>query len=151
MEFINYKQEYFEEYFSMSKTLFSGYSGKELRKDLDHAIRSEKHEAFFAKDNGIIPGFVNVSIRTDYVEGATGSPVGYIEALFVKPEFRKKGIAGKLFEVAEEWALKKGCTQMGSDTWVSNKGSRAFHLRMGFKEDDILVHFIKDIHSTRDQ
>ncbi len=150
MEFLKYTPACFDDYFEMSMELFPAYSEKELRKDLEHAIGSEKHEAFFAGDKGRLLGFVNVSLRTDYVEGATGSPVGYIEALFVKPEFRNKGIAAKLCRLAEEWALMKGCTEMGSDTWESNHKSRAFHLSIGFREDDVLVHFIKDIEPASD-
>ncbi|MEX0287667.1 MAG: aminoglycoside 6'-N-acetyltransferase [Flavobacteriaceae bacterium] len=145
MEYSKYKAHFFEEYFEMAKVLFPNYSRKELKKDLEHAVSSEKHETFFAIQKETIMGFVNVSVRSDYVEGATSSPVGYLEALFVKPEFRKQGIAKYLSEIAEKWAVAQGCSQMGSDTWDWNKSSIEFHKKIGFKEEDILVHFIKDI------
>ena len=145
MDYIKYKSEYFETYFEMAKELFPNYSRKELRKDLDHAIASVKNEAFFAIQAEQIMGFVNVSVRSDYVEGATSTPVGYLEALYVKPEFRDQGIARDLCVQAETWAMENGCTQMGSDTWDWNKASIEFHKKLGFKEEDILVHFIKDI------
>ncbi len=34
---------------------------------------------------------------------------------------------------------------MGSDSWEWNKATVAFHQKIGFKEEDTLVHFIKDI------
>ena len=145
MEYIKYTSDLFEEYFEMAKSLFPNYSRIALRKDLEHATSSEKHEAFFALQDNLIMGFVNVSVRSDYVEGATSSPVGYLEALFVKPEFRGQGVAKGLCITAEKWALEKGCSQMGSDTWDWNKTSIEFHKKIGFMEEDILVHFIKDI------
>lgn len=140
-----YQESYFEAYFDMAKTLFPDYAVNALLKDLKYAITSENHEAFFAVKGDSLLGFVNVSIRTDYVEGASSSPVGYLEALYVKPQIRNKGIARALCRKAENWAKSRGCTQMGSDTWVTNSNSRRFHLSIGFKEEDILVHFIKEI------
>lgn len=129
----------------MAKELFPDYSKNQLRKDLEKAVVSEKHETFFAREKDALLGFVQVSIRSDYVEGATSSPVGYLEAIYVKPEHRKKDIAKKLCRIAEQWASEKGCTQMGSDTWEWNKKSIAFHLHIGYKKEDTLVHFIKEI------
>ena len=145
MRFTTYRKSYFEEYYEMAKALFPNYSRKELKKDLEHTINSQKHETFFAIHNETIMAFVIVSVRVDYVEGATSSPVGYLEALFVKPEFRNRGVAKELCMIAEKWAVERGCSQMGSDTWDWNQNSIAFHKKMGFKEEDILVHFIKDL------
>ncbi len=129
----------------MSLELFPGYSIDHLERDLLQVIESANQETFFAKSREGIIGFINVSIRHDYVEGSNSSPVGYIEAIFIKPDYRKHGVARRLVDLGEKWVLQKGCTQMGSDTWASNEHSRKFHLGLGFKEEDTLVHYIKDI------
>ncbi|NAS10710.1 aminoglycoside 6'-N-acetyltransferase [Poritiphilus flavus] len=145
MEFKNYHKSYYESWFNMLSELFKDSSADEIRKSLDQTIQSEKEEVFFAVENESPVGFITVSLRTEYVEGCTSSPVGYIESVFVQAAFRKGGVAKKLFSLAEAWAKKQGCRELGSDTWVWNKDAVAFHLKLGFKEEDTLVHFIKDI------
>lgn len=44
-------------------------------------IKSANQHIFIAKFDGNYLGFIQLSIRTDYVEGATSSPVVYIEGL----------------------------------------------------------------------
>ena len=90
-------------------------------------------------------GFAYFTIRTDYVEGAKQSPTGYLEGIFVEESYRKMGVAKKFIQLGEAWVKSKGCTQLGSDTWLSDTNSRRFHKKMGFWEEDELVHFLKDI------
>ena len=145
IKYTTYEDHYFEDYFELANKLFPDYSKKQLKMDLQHAINAANQETFFAVEDERLLGFVNVSIRKDYVEGATSSPVGYLEALYIIPQSRMEGIAKQLCQQAENWAKTQGCSQMGSDTWLTNSNSRAFHLKIGFKEEDILVHYIKDI------
>lgn len=90
-------------------------------------------------------GFVTLSIRRDYVDGSKTSPVGYVEGLYVKNKYRKTGIAKNLVKIGEKWMKAKGCKEVGSDTWLWNKESQKFHKKLGFKQTNILVHFIKKI------
>ncbi|RKN80102.1 aminoglycoside 6'-N-acetyltransferase [Ulvibacterium marinum] len=145
IEYIKFNKAHFSEWRKMSLELFPGYATDHLERDLLQVIESDNQETFFAKDKEGIIGFINVSIRYDYVEGSNSSPVGYIEAIFIKPDYRKHGVARKLVDLGEQWVLEKGCTQMGSDTWASNKHARKFHLGLGFKEEDTLVHYIKNL------
>jgi len=83
--------------------------------------------------------FLSLSLRGDYVEGTDSSPVGYIEGLYVKPEFRRRGIAEKLVDYAKEWSEKYGCVELGSDCPLENTGSQAFHNNVGFTESNRIV------------
>src|SRR3569832_2841233 len=38
-------------------------------------------------------GFIEGSIRTDYVNGTESSPVGFVEGVYVVPAWRRQGIA----------------------------------------------------------
>lgn len=52
---------------------------------------------FIVRDaNGRGLGFAEASIRTDYVNGTSTSPVAYLEGLYVAPEARGKGVARSL-------------------------------------------------------
>lgn len=90
-------------------------------------------------------GFIHISIRTDYVEGATTAQVGYIEALYVIPGYQQLGIGKKLLRAGEEWSRQKGCRQLASDTELTNKAGIAFHKSAGFDEVNRVICFIKNI------
>ena len=100
---------------------------------------------YLVKDKDKYVAFVHVSIRNDYVEGSNDSPVAYIEAIYVKPNYQKRGIARMLVNVAENWAMQKGLRQLASDTPIDNKTSIKFHKKVGFTEVERVVCFIKDI------
>lgn len=53
-------------------------------------------------------------MRHDYVEGTDSSPVGYLEGIFVKEEFRNKNYAKNLLKKCEKWAKEKGCSEFAS-------------------------------------
>lgn len=136
----------FGEWLEMRKILWPNNSEKELRKEMENISASKNQEVFVGiGDNEKYAGFVEVSIRNDYEIGATARSIGYIEGIFVKKYFRKMGVAKKLIQLAERWAKEKGCKEMGSDTRPRNKKSREFHKKMGYKETDIIVHFIKKL------
>jgi aminoglycoside 6'-N-acetyltransferase I len=100
---------------------------------------------YLAKTNNEIIGFIFLSIRTEYVEGSSISPVGYIEGIYVREKFRKKGIGRRLYEKAKLWLQSKGIQEIGSDTEIDNQTSILFHKRLGFEEASQNIHFIKQI------
>jgi aminoglycoside 6'-N-acetyltransferase I len=134
------------DWLEMALALWS-YESKEDMEALFHTLfTSENDEMLMCRtDSGIAVGFANISIRKEYVEGSNSSPVGYIEGIYVKPEFRKQGIAKKFVELAEDWSRKRGCAELGSDTEVENIESQKFHRNIGFDRESHIVHFIKRI------
>jgi len=97
------------------------------------------HEGLFKNEflyieNDEAVAFLSLSLRNDYVEGTDSSPVGYIEGIYVAPDFRRKGIAEKLINHAKEWSMKFGCTELASDCDIDNTSSQAFHTGVGFTE-----------------
>lgn len=108
-------------------------------------IDSENEICYLAKDQEKYIGFLHVGIRNDYVEGASALPIAYVEAVYVKPEYRKKGIAKTLFKMAEDWAKLKGLQQIASDTSTNNATSIHFHKKSGFVEVERIVCFIKEL------
>ena len=53
-------------------------------------------------------GFAEVSVRTDYVNGCKSSPVAFLEGIYVRPEFRRHGVARLLYQEAERWGRARG-------------------------------------------
>ena len=110
-----------------------------------NVLKSAEEICFLGKNDETFIGFIHLTIRTDYVEGAENDPTAYVEALFVKEEFRKIGIASKLLKKGEDWAKAKGLTQMASDTEIDNHRSIQFHNKAGFSEVNRIVCFIKNL------
>ena len=118
---------------------------KSLEKDFLEYISENKGAIFLAFKNEVPIGFAQASLRHDYVEGTKSSPVGYMEGIFVKEDFRKIGIARNLLESCESWARKKGCSEFASDCELTNIESLDFHLNLGFEEANRIICFKKKI------
>lgn len=117
----------------------------ELLAEFTGILRSGNSQTFLYRLGKEFVGFVQMSIRTDYVEGSSSSPVGYVEGIYVREPYRKRRIANRLLQKGEEWARAQGCSQMGSDMVFGNELSYNFHLGVGFKEAGRIVCFIKDL------
>jgi aminoglycoside 6'-N-acetyltransferase I len=90
-------------------------------------------------------GFAEASIRTDYVNGTSSSPVAYLEGLYLAPEARGKGFARSLVHAISVWARAAGCTELASDTQPENLVSQAVHTQLGFVETERAVFFSKSL------
>jgi aminoglycoside 6'-N-acetyltransferase I len=101
---------------------------------------------FLYEMNSEFIAFISLSLRHDYVEGKTDSnPVGYLEGIYVTPEYRRKGIAAELVAFAKQWCREWGCTMLASDCELENGESRMFHHRLGFEEISVNVHFKQNL------
>jgi aminoglycoside 6'-N-acetyltransferase I len=90
-------------------------------------------------------GFIEGSIRSDYVNGTETSPVGFVEGVYVTPEWRRKGIARQLFAAIGDWAQARGCRELASDALLDNVASQRAHVALGFKETERVVYFSKKL------
>lgn len=90
-------------------------------------------------------GVIEVSLRTDYVNGADTSPTAFLEGIYVVPEARRSGIARRLIAEVERWALRVGCTELASDARLENTSSHAMHAALGFVETERVVFFKKEL------
>lgn len=98
---------------------------------------------FLAYVGGAAAGFAQCSLRRDYVEGTAGSPVGYLEGIYVVPRFRRSGTAAALLAECEQWASAMGCAEFAIDCETDNADSIAFHLGAGFTEAARIICFTK--------
>ena len=88
-------------------------------------------------------GFAEVSLREDHVDGASISPVPYLEAWFVEASFRKQGVGQALIGAVERCATSRGYTELASDAEIENSLSIRLHKQLGFAEIDRNVTFLK--------
>ena len=134
----------------MSAELWPELSSRELEEGINEVLHLDYEQGFVAvNDTGESVGFAYASVRRDYVEGATSRGTGYLEAVFAKPEYRRMNVAKLLTEAVENWCLSQGCTEIGSDTDISNTTSQSFHKGVGYRIAGTNVHFIKDLDTKK--
>ena len=99
----------------------------------------------FIDENGNASGFAEASIRTDYVNGTSSSPVAFLEGLYVRPVNRGQGVARQLVMGVQQWAKEMDCTELASDALLDNRASHAMHKALGFAETERVVYFLKSL------
>ena len=110
-------------------------------------LQSKNEEGLLYQKDGRYVGFMNLSIRSDYVNGTDTSPVVFVEAIYILPDYRHRGIGRKFIEYAEKYAKDRGITQLASDCYIDNDLSERFHKSCGFIEKERVICFVKNVES----
>jgi len=106
----------------------------------------ERFVQFLARaESGDAVGLLEMSVRSDYVNGTESSPVVFLEGLYVQLEQRGKGIARELVRVAKAWAVSHGYSELASDALLENETAQAVHRALGFEETERVVYFRKPL------
>lgn len=130
----------------LARRLWPQHPARELSEVFRLGQRKPRRAVFFvAQTEKKMIGFIYGTIRVDYVEGSDTSPVGYLEGIYVEPNHRKQGIAAVMMNKFENWVRARGCTELGSDAYATNKLSRKVHERLGFKPQPLIAPFLKKI------
>ena len=113
--------------------LWNDHDAAELLEEFAELLKSEGAACFLACEAGVPAGFAQCQLRHDYVEGAQTSPVGYLEGIFVLPEFRRQGIAGKLLQVFLDFAEGNHLAFLTLEVRASNYDAIALYGARGFR------------------
>lgn len=133
-------------YAQMAHQLWPEGELEEHLQELLELLHSDSQACFLYKTpTGKYIGFIQLSLRSDYVEGCETSPVAYVEGIFVAEPYRKTGIAREMIAAGEKWGKEKGCQEIASDAIISNELSIQFHKAVGFTEANRIVCFAKQI------
>lgn len=123
--------------------LWPDHSLDEFIDEMTTLVEGPDATIFLTYHEGKAIGFAQCQLRSDYVEGTSSSPVGYLEGLYVKETFRNQGFARSLVEACEKWAKSKGCLEFASDCELHNEDSLRMHLKLGFNEANRIICFTK--------
>ena len=133
----------------LSCLLWPDHFPEEMEEECSALIANIDAAVFLAEEEGQTTGFAQCQLRRDYVEGTQSSPVGYLEGIFVREEYRRRGIAKSLLKACEAWAKEQHCTEFASDCELNNPESFRFHLALGFLEANRIICFTKQIGETK--
>ena len=128
---------------ALRRALFPHRDEAVLRAEMDRfAAQPERHAQFLVIDEEGVPvGLAEVSLRADHVPGTRGTPVAFLEAIYVIPQARRHGLARALVTHARAWGRAQGCSEFASDALLDNADSHALHRALGFEETLRIVCF----------
>ena len=125
-----------EPWVQLRSALWPHHALEAHRAELSRVFLLENAEAiaFIARNaaNEAI-GLAEATLRHDYVNGCSSSPVLFLEGIYVRPDDRRKGIARLLCNAVSNWGKLLGCVEFGSDAGLENSASHALHAALGFR------------------
>lgn len=134
---------------ALREKLWPEESDADLRAESEQLLASEESLILIGRaDPGAIVAFAEATLRRDYVNGCSTSPVAFLEGIYVEPAWRRQRIARRLCEAVEAWASQNGCSEFASDTFVDYVDSQRMHEALGFIETERVVYYRKEIASS---
>lgn len=141
---VELNKEHIAEYKEIVKCLWKDIQAHEIDEIImDHNLGKSKVYVYIQEKK--VVGFVNLSVRNDYVEGATTKAVGYVEGIYVCELNRRNQVAYKLINEGISFFKSLGIKELGSDTEIENEMSQIFHKAIGFHEVSTIKHYIMRI------
>ena len=130
------------DWLALRQEMFPGDTPAEHRVEMaSFCAQPARYAQFVALDDGVAAGFIELALRSDHVNGTQSSPVAFLEAIYVAPRARRRGLARALVTRARAWARERGCTEFASDARLENTASHAMHRALGFVETERVVYF----------
>jgi len=90
-------------------------------------LSGEDGATFTAVTDGVPVGFVTVT-RMWFLH----VPQASVDAIYVSPDHRRKGVATALMRVATDWAKVHGALCLRLDVSIENESARAFYEQLRF-------------------
>ncbi|HEX5131704.1 MAG TPA: GNAT family N-acetyltransferase [Candidatus Krumholzibacteria bacterium] len=132
---------------SMRADMYDGLDEASHDREIDAVLDSVDRACLLVyAPGGDAVGFLEVSLR-NVVDGCVGSPVGYIEGIYLVPVFRGLGLGGVLIDEAARWFAEHGCVEMATDTEIDDDGQQEFWSGLGFEETWRTVQYRRPIAS----
>ena len=126
--------------------LYKDHNYNELFDENKKHFANNTQSFFLGFDGDDAIGVCHAALRIEYVNGKVyDETAGYLEAVYVRSDYRLRGVAANLVALCEQWALRNGCREFLSDCLLENTDSYKFHLRLGFAETERCIFFRKDI------
>lgn len=117
-----------------------------LEEAQDILAQPQCHGAWLVRDEqGRALGLAEASVRSDYVNGTQGSPVLFLEGIYVRADARRQGVARALLRAVQAWGRARDCVDFASDAALDNSVSHAMHRALGFVETERVVYFRKPL------
>ncbi|MDR0301017.1 MAG: GNAT family N-acetyltransferase [Treponema sp.] len=115
--------------FNHDVDIFAGFKIEDANKAWDK-IEKYNIKYFIAKDDGKVIGSCYICVIPNLTYN--GKSIGYIENVITDENYRRKGIAKKLMEMAVEYAKQEGCYKVVLQSGMKRKEAHKFYESIGF-------------------
>lgn len=118
---------------------FNG-SGNTTIESIKESLACNKQEVVVvAEENDVLVGFVCVQLKKSFCYAECSAE---ITEVYVKPEYRKRGIAGAMISFAEEFCEEEySVHKFELLTERNNSTAKSVYGKLGYKEDEE-IHFV---------
>lgn len=110
---------------------------KHMVEVFENFSKRENSEIWIAEDGQ--HGFVGYLFVGESGDMMSGLSFGFIYDIFVKEEFRGKGIGRLLLEKAEDYCRRNGYSRIGLMVSAANDSAIRLYTRVGFKPEQICM------------
>jgi GNAT superfamily N-acetyltransferase len=98
-----------------------------------HTLLANPNSALFVADVGACVGLATVHLRdAPSFEMFIRQRHAVIDDLIVYPDWRRRGIARRLYEACEEWALERNASLVEVTVYEFNAEAHGFYASVGF-------------------
>jgi aminoglycoside 6'-N-acetyltransferase I len=130
---------------AMRDDLYSGVPPEFHEAEMTLMLASDDRACLLVRDpEDEAIGFIEVSLR-NVVDGCLGGPVGYIEGIYLVPNWRGLGLGPTMIEAAATWFRAQGCRDMATDAELDNEDAQQFWNELGFEETWRIVQYHKSL------
>ena len=144
------RRELLDDWLALRRALWPHQTPDCHRSQIEDALRCpDRSVGYLAVAGEVGIGLVEAALRTDYVNGCTGSPVAFLEGIHVQPAWRRRGVARSLCRAVEAWATGLGCREFASDAATTNLDAQRAHQALGFEETERVVFYRKPLQAGR--
>lgn len=136
-----------QQWFELRCELWPDDTPEDHQLDIDNLLAEPDQfvQAIFRLSDGLAVAFIEASIRRDYVNGTSTTPVVFLEGVYVKESHRGYGIGKKLIDFISDWALQNGITELASETMLDDASGQNLHQGLGFQETERVVFYCKSL------
>jgi GNAT superfamily N-acetyltransferase len=110
-------------------------------------LMKEDQRIFIAEADGRPVGWVHVAM-TDYIEA---DPFAIIAGLVVDRNHRRQGLARRLMEQAERWAIERGSLVMRLNSSTTRTGAHEFYEKIGYERIKTQYSFARALGAARQE
>ncbi|MFA5886720.1 MAG: GNAT family N-acetyltransferase [Patescibacteria group bacterium] len=103
-------------------------------------LDSQSNFVFVTEDLGKLIGFASFSIRSVI---RYPKPIAELDEIFVRPEYRQKGVGKMLMQQIEDKAKELDCYRLFIESHYDHKAAHLFYESLGYTNYG--YHFIKNI------
>ncbi len=133
------------EWVTLRAELWPGESKLDLERHARDLLAKDAVAFLLRNETGAAVAMAEAAVRQDYVNGCSTSPVTFLEGIYVRPAWRRRGLARRLCAAVEAWGREHGCREFASDALIDNETSHRMHEALGFEERERVVCYCKPL------